>query len=56
MLGRGRTSYAKFSKNSRDSVPSRSPPRGEALGDDLAAVTGTALDKGVELDALAKTN
>jgi hypothetical protein len=29
--------------------------RGEALGDDLAAVTGTALDKGVELDALAKT-
>ena len=30
--------------------------RGEALGDDLAAVTGTSLDKGVELDALAKTN
>jgi hypothetical protein len=25
-------------------------------GDDLAAVTGTSLDKGVELDALAKTN
>ena len=25
--------------------------RGEALGDDLAAVTGTSLDKGVELDA-----
>ena len=28
--------------------------RGEALGDDLGAVTGTSLDKGVELDALAK--
>ena len=28
--------------------------RGEALGDDLAMVTGTSLDKGVELDALAK--
>ncbi len=28
--------------------------RGEALGDDLAAVTGTSLDKGLELDALAK--
>ena len=25
-----------------------------ALGDDLEAVTGTSLDKGVELDALAK--
>ncbi|OYX86414.1 MAG: hypothetical protein B7Y84_14145 [Azorhizobium sp. 32-67-21] len=28
--------------------------RGEALGDDLEAITGTSLDKGVELDALAK--
>ena len=28
--------------------------RGEALGDDLGAITGTSLDKGVELDALAK--
>jgi len=28
--------------------------RGEALGDDLGAVTGTSLDKGMELDALAK--
>jgi hypothetical protein len=28
--------------------------RGEALGDDLDTVTGTSLDKGVELDALAK--
>jgi hypothetical protein len=30
----------------------RAHARGEALGDDLAAVTGTSLDKGVELDAL----
>ena len=29
--------------------------RGESLGDDLAADMGTSLDKGVELDALAKT-
>ena len=28
--------------------------RGEALGDDLGLVAGTSLDKGVELDALAK--
>lgn len=28
--------------------------RGEALGDDLEAIAGTSLDKGVELDALAK--
>jgi ParB family chromosome partitioning protein len=28
--------------------------RGEALGDDLDAIAGTSLDKGVELDALAK--
>jgi ParB family chromosome partitioning protein len=28
--------------------------RGEALGDDLADIAGTSLDKGVELDALAK--
>jgi hypothetical protein len=28
--------------------------RGEALADELDAVTGTSLDKGVELDALAK--
>ena len=31
----------------------RAHARGEALGDDLGAVTGTSLDKGVELDALA---
>ena len=30
----------------------RAAARGEALGDDLGAVTGTSLDKGVELDAL----
>jgi ParB family transcriptional regulator, chromosome partitioning protein len=30
--------------------------RGEALGDDLGAVTGTSLDKGVELDALVLRN
>jgi len=28
--------------------------RGEALGDDLAELAGTSLDKGVELDALAR--
>jgi hypothetical protein len=28
--------------------------RGEALGDDLSAISGTSLNKGVELDALAK--
>ncbi len=32
----------------------RAAARGEALGADLDAVTGTSLDKGVELDALAK--
>ncbi|WP_141098370.1 hypothetical protein [Rhodoblastus acidophilus] len=32
----------------------RAAARGEALGDDLKAVEGTSLDKGVELDALAK--
>jgi ParB family chromosome partitioning protein len=30
--------------------------RGAALGDDLSAIAGTSLDKGVELDALAKMN
>ncbi len=29
----------------------RAAARGGALGDDLGAVTGTSLDKGVELDA-----
>jgi ParB family transcriptional regulator, chromosome partitioning protein len=32
----------------------RAAARGAALGDDLVAVEGTSLDKGVELDALAK--
>lgn len=32
----------------------RAAARGEALGDDLDAIAGTSLDKGVELDALAK--
>lgn len=33
----------------------RAAARGAALGDDLSDITGTSLDKGVELDALAKT-
>jgi hypothetical protein len=33
---------------------SRAAARGEAPGLELDAVTGTSLDKGVELDALAK--
>jgi len=32
----------------------RDAARGEALGDDLEAIAGISLDKGVELDALAK--
>jgi ParB/RepB/Spo0J family partition protein len=32
----------------------RDAARGEALGEDLAEIAGTSLDKGVELDALAK--
>lgn len=36
------------------STISRAAARGEALGADLDAVTGTSLDKGVELDALVK--
>lgn len=36
------------------STVSRAAARGEALGRDLDAVAGTSLDKGVELDALAK--
>jgi hypothetical protein len=35
------------------STISRANARAKALGDDLGAVTGTSLDKGVELDALA---
>jgi ParB family chromosome partitioning protein len=33
----------------------RAAARGAALGDDLVDIAGTSLDKGVELDALAKT-
>lgn len=33
----------------------RDVARAEALGDDIRAVVGTSLDKGVELDALAKS-
>ncbi len=32
----------------------RAAARGEALGDDLNAIAGTSLDKGVELDGLAR--
>ena len=32
----------------------RNVARAEAIGDDLLRLTGTSLDKGVELDALAK--
>ncbi|RNJ50293.1 hypothetical protein D1O30_12480 [Methylocystis hirsuta] len=34
----------------------RAAARGAALGDDLNAIAGTSLDKGVELDALAKVS
>ena len=34
----------------------RAAARGAALGDDLSDIAGTSLDKGVELDALAKTS
>jgi ParB family transcriptional regulator, chromosome partitioning protein len=33
----------------------RAAVRAEALGDDFGAVTGTSLDKGVELDSLASS-
>jgi hypothetical protein len=33
----------------------RAAARGEALGDDLGAVTGTSLDKGVELDEISRS-
>jgi hypothetical protein len=36
-----------------ESTIRRAAARGEARGDDLGAVTGTSLDKGVELEALA---
>lgn len=39
---------------SHPSTVRRDAARGEALGEDLEAIAGTSLDKGVELDALAK--
>lgn len=55
--GRGNTDFAsETAAVSGDNVRSvqRHIARAEALGDDLPRVTGTSLDKGVELDALAK--
>src|SRR5208283_4782353 len=51
---RRRRRYSPFSafKSSIALVPASA--RGEALGDDLGQVAGTSLDKGVELDALAR--
>lgn len=37
-----------------ESTIRRAAARGKALGDDLAAIAGTSLDKGAELDALVK--
>ncbi|WP_299146737.1 hypothetical protein [uncultured Comamonas sp.] len=44
---------AKVTGESKSQI-NRHVARAEALGDDLQRVTGTSLDKGVELDALAK--
>ncbi len=44
---------AKVSGQSKSSI-NQHLARAEAIGDDLERVTGTSLDKGVELDALAK--
>lgn len=55
--GRGNTDFAsETAAVSGDNVRSvqRHIARAEALGDDLPRVAGTSLDKGVELDALAK--
>lgn len=55
--GRGNTDFAsETAAVSGDNVRSvqRHIARAEALGDDLPRVIGTSLDKGVELDALAK--
>lgn len=55
--GRGNTGFAsetaKATGQTARSVQ-KSVARAEALGDDLQKVVGTSLDKGVELDALAK--
>ena len=47
------TSTASVSGESKTAI-NRHLARAEAIGDDLERVTGTSLDKGVELDALAK--
>lgn len=47
------TETAKVSGQSRSGIYQHLA-RAEAIGDDLERVTGTSLDKGVELDALAK--
>lgn len=47
------TSTASVSGESKTAI-NRHLARSEAIGDDLERVTGTSLDKGVELDALAK--
>lgn len=55
--GRGNTEFASESAGvSGENVRNiqRHVARAEALGDDLEEVVGTSLDKGVELDALAK--
>lgn len=55
MTGRGNTQFAadtaKVSGESKREV-NRHLARADALGNDLTAVAGTSLDKGVELDAL----
>ena len=55
VTGRGNTQFAantaSVSGESKSHI-NRHLARAEALGDDLAAVAGTSLDKGVELDAL----
>lgn len=55
--GRGNTSFASETATvagiSKQSV-NEHIARADALGDDIGKVTGTSLDKGVELDALAK--
>lgn len=55
ITGRGNTQFAantaSVSGESKSQI-NRHLARADALGDDLAAVAGTSLDKGVELDAL----
>lgn len=55
--GRGNTQFAAetaaITGQSKRDI-NRNVARAEAIGDDLLRLTGTSLDKGVELDALAK--